>query len=390
MFIKTSSKTMVFGSSSRPTSSGSKSSKQSKSGKSVANSLLAGTPSSTDERNPKENREIQEVSFVSTANPTKLYSFTKKENWVGVANRCKTHVAEVSTWIVDKTNNGETKWKSLPIHEACEKNAPPEVIKALIKAFPESLLLRNSDGSLPLHIACKQKSSKATIAALLSSEPSAAKVKDDDGKYPLHLACQSQVAHQIVESLIVCHYRGPFSVDRFDMLPLHWACRQNASFTIIERLLRANPEAVEKKDQWGRTPITLVEDNNHPEKDLVLKALHRDPSFWAGNFVDDIEKLKADVEKVPDGKVGKYELENAMLKEKIHDMVTMNNYNDEDIEKIHQENKDLVNQVRQLKGQLNNFVEIMRGIDEQRKALIEVADKMEESLKMASDIARGP
>jgi cell division protein FtsB len=173
------------------------------------------------------------------------------------------------------------------------------------------------------------------------------------------------------------------------MLPLHWACRQNASFTIIERLLRANPEAVEKKDQWGRTPITLIEDNNHPEKNLVLKALHRDPSFWAGNFVDDIEKLKADVEQVPNDKVGKYELENAMLKEKIRDMVTMNNYNDEDIEKIHQENKDLVNQVRQLKSQLNNFVEIMRGIDEQRKALIEVADKMEESLKMASDIAGG-
>jgi len=295
---------------------------------------------------------------------------------------------EASTWVVEKHADGKTIWKLLPIHEACENKAPSEVIKALLVAYPESLLLKDSAGDLPLHLACREKSSKAVIAALLSTEPSAAKVKDDEGKLPIHLACRQGVAVQIIDSLIVCHYRGTRTPDVYDLLPLHWACAQNASLAIIESLLRANPDAVDQKDKWERTPLSLANASTNSDKDEIVEALKKDPSFWTTALVDEIDVLKTKLEKSTKGasKVEQLQLENAMLKEKIMEITNGNKFSDEDIEKVAEENSVLGQEVDGMKQRLNEFVAVFRGMEEQRKTLVDLAERMETSILQAVNV----
>jgi len=249
--------------------------------------------------------------------------------------------------------------------------------------------MKDTAGDLPLHLACREKSSKAVLATLLSTEPTAAKVKDDEGKLPLHLACRQGVAVQIVDSLIVCHYRATRTPDSYNLLPLHWACAQNASVGIVESLLRANPDAIDHKDKWDRTPLSLATASTNPDKEEILAALKKDPGFWSNKFVDEIDHLKSKLKQKDQSssKVEQIQLENAMLKEKINALTGMNKFSDDDIDKVTEENSVLGQEVDVLKKKLNEFVFIFRSMEDQRKTLVDLAERMENSIQQAVNTA---
>lgn len=327
---------------------------------------------------------------VSSTNPTKLFSFVSKRNWAGAVKRCSgADKAEATKWIVEHNNDGSIRWRLLPIHQACENKAPSEVIKALINAYPESLMMKDSGGYLPLHLACRERASKAVIAALLSKEPAAAKIKDAEGRLPLHLACRQGVAVQIVDSLIVCHYRAARTPDSYSLIPLHWACAQNSSLAIIESLLRAHPDSTDLKDKWGRTPVSLALASTNPEKEEVMQALAKEPTYWTTTLVDEIDTLKNQLDDRDDlvGENAKLRDLNLNLKEKVAEMSNMNKFSDDDIEKLNDENAALVTEVANLKKKLNEFTFVFRGMEDQRKALIRISEEMEASLQQAVDVA---
>lgn len=246
---------------------------------------------------------------------------------------------------------------------------------------------------MPLHLACRERGSKAVIAALLATNPEAAKVKDDEGRLPLHLACRQGVAVQIVDSLIVCHYRASRTPDAYALLPIHWACAQNASVGIVESLLRANPDSLDHKDKWGRSPLSLAQASTNPDKDEIVSALKKDPSFWTTNLVDEIDNLKNKLEQSStnersyNGKYEQLQMENAQLKQQVIELTTSNKFSDDDIEKVNDENISMVHEVGALKKKLNEFTFIFRGMEDQRKALMKIADEMEESLQQAVEVA---
>jgi len=270
----------------------------------------------------------------------------------------------------------------------------------LIAAYPESLMMKDSFGFLPLHLACRERGSKAVIAALLSKEPSAAKIEDAEGRLPLHLACRQGVAVQIVDSLIACHYRAARTPDSYSLIPLHYACAQNSSLAIIESLLRAHPDSYDLKDKWGRTPLSLAQASTNPEKDQVIKALLKEPSFWTTSLVDEIDTLKHKLDEtaVEEGKsssqVNELQGENAKLrdlnlslKEKVAEMSNMNKFSDDDVDKLNDENSILVAEVAGLKNKLNEFTFVFRGMEDQRKALMKISQEMETSLQQAVNVA---
>jgi len=193
--------------------------------------------------------------------------------------------------------------------------------------------------------------------------------------------------------LIVCHYRAARTPDSYNLLPIHWACAQNANVGIVESLLRANPDALDHKDKWGRTPLALAEASTNPEKDGVLTALKREPSYWTTTLVEEIDNLKKKVERSSNeenkisSKVEDLQRENAMLKEQVVDITSRNKYSDEDISKVNDENSALATEIGDLKKKLNEFTFIFRGMEEQRKALIKITKDMETSLQQAVDVA---
>ena len=63
----------------------------------------------------------------------------------------------------------------LPLHYAAEKQAPLEVIKALVEAYPEGAKEKDEDQMLPLHYAAQAQAPLEVIKALVEAYPEGAK-----------------------------------------------------------------------------------------------------------------------------------------------------------------------------------------------------------------------
>lgn len=59
----------------------------------------------------------------------------------------------------------------LPIHLACDKNAPIDILKCFLDADKEKISLRKTDkwGDLPLHTACSRHQTEGAISLLVDS-----------------------------------------------------------------------------------------------------------------------------------------------------------------------------------------------------------------------------
>jgi len=351
--------------------------------------------------------------------PTEIFRCIKKREWASVVKKCHdASSSEADTWIAERNVDGSIKWKLLPLHQACESKAPSEVVKALIKAYPDGVSMKDSGGDLPLHLACREKASKAVVFALLKADPHAAKVEDDEGRLPLHLACRRGAGAEIIDNLIIAYHGAAQSPDSYSLLPLHWACAQNAPVPVVERLLRAYPQAVDMKDKWGRTPKSLAQASTNSEKDNVLRALERDPSYWTVGLVETIDTLKykfnknanigkqsqhratslegklAEVSQISSSAAQTFrslkdelEDENIMLREKLRKMTDSNSRNDQLRQELEGENSRMKRDLKQMTTTLNEVSNVFRGMEEQRAQLAKVTGSMENHLQKASFVA---
>lgn len=136
-----------------------------------------------------------------------------------------------------------------PLHFACERKPPPEVVRLLVEAFPVAALTRAMPGGcLPLHIACTWGGSAEVVKVLLNADPGSARIKDELGNVALHSACFSGADTNVVEAL--CHSDGKSVLARN-----HQGSR---SIDICKRLRHDNRRAVmdflaKKRDEVVKT-----------------------------------------------------------------------------------------------------------------------------------------
>ena len=137
--------------------------------------------------------------------------------------------------------------------------------QALIRLglFPAEALNCNSDRRLPLHIACNQDAPPVFIYALASSYPSALNVQDEDGMTPIHCACSFREAKvETLEALIawsVSHGHDDMMVqDEDGDTPLQSACRAAANYLVLKRLIDINPAALNVRDKEQLTPLLRI------------------------------------------------------------------------------------------------------------------------------------
>ena len=156
--------------------------------------------------------------------------------------------------------------------------------------------MSDSLSRLPLHIACLSRAPYDVIALLLEAYPDATKADDDTGCFPLHYACRKNAHEKVIECLLIYNHRGAYSTDVYKLLPIHYACKHNAPLAVIESLLRAHPYSVEATDQYGRSPMDIAKTSYvGSEKNKVIEALERNPSYWTMSLIHYIEKLKTDI-----------------------------------------------------------------------------------------------
>lgn len=90
-----------------------------------------------------------------------------------------------------------------PLHYACERKPPVQIVRVLIEAFPFAVLTRAMPGGcLPLHIACTWGASPEVVQALLEADHGSVKVKDELGNVALHSACFAGADVRIVAMLL--------------------------------------------------------------------------------------------------------------------------------------------------------------------------------------------
>jgi len=147
--------------------------------------------------------------------------------------------------------------KCFPIHWACIKKAPFQVIEILVKASPKSLLISDSlHSATPLALACSFGATSEVIHLLISASPEALKKYDRDGNLPCHIACSRRC--ESIISLLLSAYPGAAKVKNFKhKVPLMLAVSRYDSLSscAIKELLMANAEAAELKDMQNRTTL---------------------------------------------------------------------------------------------------------------------------------------
>eukprot|EP00985_Skeletonema_marinoi_P021146 scaffold12845_cov141-Skeletonema_marinoi.AAC.4 len=155
--------------------------------------------------------------------------------------------------------------RRLPLHLACDKNAPMSILKALLDADVDKLSIREADrwGDLPLHTACSRKQTEV-VELLVDSDSSKQTlyIKADNGSLPIHTAARYSAPASVITLLLDSaeSRKTLLEPDVFGQLPLHAACRNGASPDVIGLLLDFDneKETVMIEDNVGRLPVHLA------------------------------------------------------------------------------------------------------------------------------------
>jgi hypothetical protein len=119
-----------------------------------------------------------------------------------------------------------TRNTCLPIHLACMRKPPVEVITAFftlsVTRDKNFLIAQDSMGRCPLHHACRYNASCDVIHVLISLCPDSLYKKSHDGCLPLHLLCLYAKSHTLLKPLMHMLWIMPLSVlimDDHGLLP---------------------------------------------------------------------------------------------------------------------------------------------------------------------------
>ena len=63
--------------------------------------------------------------------------------------------------------------EKLPLHYACENNAPPQVLEFMVQQYPDSVMEKDKDDLLPLHYACDKDAPLQVLEFLVQQYPDA-------------------------------------------------------------------------------------------------------------------------------------------------------------------------------------------------------------------------
>eukprot|EP00804_Cyclotella_cryptica_P018791 CCRYP_021184-RA/>CCRYP_021184-RA protein AED:0.04 eAED:0.04 QI:227/1/1/1/1/1/3/950/373 len=153
--------------------------------------------------------------------------------------------------------------RRLPIHLACDKNAPIEILRCFLDADVGKVSIRVPDkwGDLPLHTACSRHQTEV-VKLLVDSDVTKKTIhtKADNGSLPLHTAIRYKAPASVVHLLLENNESTLLEPGPYNQLPLHVACRNSATPEVIQLLLQRDTtkKAVIRGDDVGRLPIHLA------------------------------------------------------------------------------------------------------------------------------------
>jgi ankyrin repeat protein len=167
------------------------------------------------------------------------------------------------------SEEGEEDEGSLPLHIAAEYNAPLPVLRFLVRAYREALLVKSAHGKLPLHLALWRSDAPDAIRFLVDECPPSLQVPQDGSRrLALHMAAERARSVEIVR---VVHRAWPEALrEKTDkgLTPLHvvamksyWGSAEDAvavGLSIVRYFLDQSPRSVQETTWTGALPVHLA------------------------------------------------------------------------------------------------------------------------------------
>jgi ankyrin repeat protein len=154
---------------------------------------------------------------------------------------------------------GPDRWTAL--HHACSRRCPhPEVIDSLLRAYPEALLQTDDRGWTPLHHACRFKAPREVVRLLLRAYPElgkrAAGIRCGSGRSALYFAIRYDAPAGVVELLLQTDPTAVLDEDRDGICPLGLVWDQWANGLSGKRVL--NPLLRRFEEGWDLAGTAAV------------------------------------------------------------------------------------------------------------------------------------
>jgi ankyrin repeat protein len=138
-----------------------------------------------------------------------------------------------------------------PLHYACSRQAPLEIIKLLLEYYPKAMTTHTkTDGRNPLHIAVVNRLSIEGIRAIIDAHPYCVLETDRKGLTPLHVACEGKPFRpplEVIDLLLERYPEGLGATTENGSIPLHMASRgKYAKKDVVLKLIQEYPEGLER------------------------------------------------------------------------------------------------------------------------------------------------
>lgn len=249
-------------------------------------------------------------SCIARSPESELCRLITYEHWQSAIVRCKKNPKEAKYTDQDGC---------LPIHVACYRGAPLEVLQALHKAYGNGVKKPDNFGWLPIHIAVYHGAPREVIDLLNQLYPEGLKMKNDtrfenlaekvsnggstfesevattervpgmnlkkresnerenvnsslidpqdyldktrenqDGWLPIHIACYQGAGLSVVKTINDSYPIGVSRADKHGWLPLHLACYHRATPEVIDFLLDSYPKGAKHLNEFKCLPVHLA------------------------------------------------------------------------------------------------------------------------------------
>jgi hypothetical protein len=123
-----------------------------------------------------------------------------------------------------------------------------------------------------------------TALTVILHSPHYTKRVDPTNCLPLRAAISRGAPVEVVTALLEAYPDATTIGDRFNYLPCHFACGHGISSEGMKMLLRCSPDAVAAINDYGQTPMQLLNAWAWmffaDEKEQVRNDLNQHPSYW--------------------------------------------------------------------------------------------------------------
>lgn len=157
------------------------------------------------------------------------------------------------------------------LHSAFVVGLPPmEMVQLLLKAYPTSTQLVDSDGNTPLHLCLRHNPTLEMVQQL--SGPCKMPILTTGNRSldkPLHMACRYGASDEVVAWLLIQFPYAARVTNEHFVTPLH-LCVRHENWHMIAMLVKQYPDAKFMGDLRDETPYDIAKKKGSPEEILDL------------------------------------------------------------------------------------------------------------------------